>query len=248
MSDENPSNFSFNYETRNEFFVGNLNKTKTRDEIFKELTAIYIDSLGKCLYIKKFNMPKFNARRDSNGNLILNSGYAFVTTSEQEMAMELIKLGRLKMKDGTDLEFKPINKAKRLIANQKCKEKNYEKINNVDRKNRDNNNNNMKNGYNNNSNWKNSDTDTNWRNSTDINNLVGEFGSDRKYPRTGDSNDRLWPSFHNSNNFTYNNNLNSNSSSSVSPNRTPMTNRKSLFDEDYFEYDEVLKENSESEG
>merc|ERR1712019_250683 len=55
------------------------NKTKTRDEIFQDLTNIEIDCLKEKLYITKFNMPKFNARKDQNGNLLLNLGYAFVT-------------------------------------------------------------------------------------------------------------------------------------------------------------------------
>jgi len=119
-------------ETSSEFFVGNLNKTKTRDEIFQDLTKIKIDCLnGEFLYIKKFNMPKFNARKDQDGNLLLNLGYAFVTTSKPEMAQELINKKRMKLDDGSDIEFKPINKSKRLVANQNCKEKNISKINDV---------------------------------------------------------------------------------------------------------------------
>jgi len=119
-------------ETSSEFFVGNLNKTKTRDEIFQDLTKIKIDCLnGDFLYIKKFNMPKFNARKDQDGNLLLNLGYAFVTTSKPEMAQELINKKRMKLDDGSDIEFKPINKSKRLVANQNCKEKNISKINDV---------------------------------------------------------------------------------------------------------------------
>lgn len=141
------SKFEYNSSTDKEFFVGNLNKTKTRDEIFQELTQIEIERLGgEKLYIKKFNMPKFNARRNTEGQLLLNLGYAFVTTSKQEMAEELIEKGRMKMEDGTDLEFKSINRTKRLVANQKCKEKNLSKYNNADGRNSDNDNN-----------WRNSD-------------------------------------------------------------------------------------------
>jgi len=124
-------NFNVDLQTESEFFVGNLNKTKTRDEIFKELTAqITIDSLGgEHLYIKKFNMPKFNARKDKDGTLLLNLGYAFITTSKREMAQELIKRGRMKLEDGTDIEFKPIEKCKRLKANENCKQKNFNKFN-----------------------------------------------------------------------------------------------------------------------
>jgi hypothetical protein len=123
---------TFDLETSSEFFVGNLNKTKTRDEIFQDLTKIKIDCLdGENLYISKFNMPKFNARKDQDGNLLLNLGYAFVTTRKPEMARELIQKRRMKLEDGSDIEFKPINRNKRLVANQNCKEKNYSKINNV---------------------------------------------------------------------------------------------------------------------
>merc|ERR1712117_937193 len=123
---------TFHLETSSEFFVGNLNKTKTRDEIFQDLTKIKIDCLnGEFLYIKKFNMPKFDARKDQDGNLLLNLGYAFVTTSKPEMAQELINKKRMKLDDGSDIEFKPINKSKRLVANQNCKEKNISKINDV---------------------------------------------------------------------------------------------------------------------
>merc|ERR1712014_273213 len=123
----------FDQDTRSEFFVGNLNKTKTRDEIFQDLTKIKIECLdGENLYISKFNMPKFNARKDQDGNLLLNLGYAFVTTRKPEMAQELIQKRRMKLEDGSDIEFKPINKNKRLVANQNCKEKNISKINDVD--------------------------------------------------------------------------------------------------------------------
>jgi len=122
----------YNSDTRSEFFVGNLNKTKTRDEIFQDLTKIPIDCLdGEPLYISKFNMPKFNARKDQDGNLLLNLGYAFVTTRKPEMAQELIEKKRMKLADGSDIEFKPINRNKRLVANQNCKEKNISKINDV---------------------------------------------------------------------------------------------------------------------
>jgi len=122
---------TFDLETSSEFFVGNLNKTKTRDEIFQDLTKIYIDCLNEYLYISKFNMPKFNARKDQDGTLLLNLGYAFVTTKKPEMAQELIRKKRMKLDDGSDIEFKPINRNKRLVANQNCKEKNISKINDV---------------------------------------------------------------------------------------------------------------------
>jgi len=126
------ANLSFTSETSSEFFVGNLNKTKTRDEIFQDLTKIKIDRLnGENLYISKFNMPKFNARKDQDGNLLLNLGYAFVTTRKPEMAQELIEKKRMKLDDGSDIEFKPINRNKRLVANQNCKDKNISKINDV---------------------------------------------------------------------------------------------------------------------
>jgi hypothetical protein len=127
-------NFSLNLNTKSEFFVGNLNKTKTRDEIFKQLTSeIKIETLGgENLYIKRFNMPKWNARKDKDGILLLNCGYAFIKTKEPEMATELIKRKRMTLSDGTDIEFKTIDEAKRLKANADCKQKNYNKYNEVD--------------------------------------------------------------------------------------------------------------------
>merc|ERR1712117_878835 len=107
---------TFDLETSSEFFVGNLNKTKTRDEIFQDLTKIKIDCLGgENLYISKFNMPKFNARKDQDGNLLLNLGYAFVTTRKPEMAKELIQKRRMKLEDGSDIEFNRSTEIKGLL-------------------------------------------------------------------------------------------------------------------------------------
>jgi hypothetical protein len=124
--------FEVQLNTTNECFVGNLNKQKTRDEIFQDLTSIKIKTLDENLYISKFNMPKFNARKDQNGNLLLNLGYAFVTTKKPEMARWLIEQKRIKLDDGSDIEIKPISKTKRLQANQNCKVKNITKLNGND--------------------------------------------------------------------------------------------------------------------
>jgi len=124
-----PTDFSLNIDTTNEFFVGNLNKTKTRDEIFQDLTSIKIKCLNENLYISKFNMPKFNARKDSNGNLLLNLGYAFVTTKKPEMAAEMIERKRIQLADGSDIEIKPVCRTKRMMANAACKNKNAAKFN-----------------------------------------------------------------------------------------------------------------------
>lgn len=125
----NPSNFTVNLETTNEFFVGNLNKQKTRDEIFQDLTNINIECLNENLYISKFNMPKFNARKDAHGHLLLNLGYAFVTAKKPEMAAEMIKRKRVKLGDGSDIEIKPVCRTKRMAANANCKTKNAVKFN-----------------------------------------------------------------------------------------------------------------------
>jgi len=123
------NNYAVQLNTNNECFIGNLNKQKTRDEIFQDLTGIMITPLKENLYISKFNMPKFNARKDQNGNLLLNLGYAFVTTKKAEMAQWLIQQKRIELPDGSDIEIKPISKTKRLTANQNCKNKNFSKIN-----------------------------------------------------------------------------------------------------------------------
>jgi hypothetical protein len=126
------TNYSVQLNTGNECFIGNLNKQKTRDEIFQDLTSIEIKPLKENLYISKFNMPKFNARKDQNGNLLLNLGYAFVTTKKPEMAQWLIQQKRIELPDGSDIEIKPISKTKRLTANQNCKNKNFSKMNGED--------------------------------------------------------------------------------------------------------------------
>jgi len=123
-----PSNFTLDLETTCEFFVGNLNKQKTRDEIFQDLTNIKIDCLNENLYISKFNMPKFNARKDANGHLLLNLGYAFVTAKKPEMAAEMIKRKRVQLTDGSDIEIKPVCRTKRMTANANCKNKNAERF------------------------------------------------------------------------------------------------------------------------
>jgi len=122
------SNFTLDLETTCEFFVGNLNKQKTRDEIFQDLTNIKIDCLNENLYISKFNMPKFNARKDANGSLLLNLGYAFVTAKKPEMAAEMIKRKRVQLTDGSDIEIKPVCRTKRMTANANCKNKNAERF------------------------------------------------------------------------------------------------------------------------
>jgi len=123
-----PSNFTLDLETTCEFFVGNLNKQKTRDEIFQDLTNIKIDCLNENLYISKFNMPKFNARKDANGHLLLNLGYAFVTAKKPEMAAEMIKRKRVQLTDGSDIEIKAVCRTKRMTANANCKNKNAERF------------------------------------------------------------------------------------------------------------------------
>jgi len=123
-----PSNFTLDLETTCEFFVGNLNKQKTRDEIFQDLTNIKIDCLNENLYISKFNMPKFNARKDANGSLLLNLGYAFVTAKKPEMAAEMIKRKRVQLTDGSDIEIKAVCRTKRMTANANCKNKNAERF------------------------------------------------------------------------------------------------------------------------
>jgi len=124
----NSSNFNLDLETTCEFFVGNLNKQKTRDEIFQDLTNIKIECLNENLYISKFNMPKFNARKDANGHLLLNLGYAFVTAKKPEMAAEMINRKRVKLTDGSDIEIKPVCHTKRMTANANCKNKNAERF------------------------------------------------------------------------------------------------------------------------
>jgi len=132
------SNSSFKYsdDTSSEFFAGNLNKYKTRDELFHDLTNIYIECLQENLYIKKFNMPKFTARKEGN-KYVCNPGYAFVTARRPEMAAELIERCRkLKLEgekgiplgDGSFVDIKPISAVKRVAANQNNKTNSLAKL------------------------------------------------------------------------------------------------------------------------
>ena len=89
-----------------EIFVGNLNKTKTRDEVYHSLCNIDIMATKSKLYIAKFDMPKLNARRDKECNLILNKGFAFITTPEETMATELVKRKIVVLDDGSCVEFR----------------------------------------------------------------------------------------------------------------------------------------------
>ena len=74
-----------------EFFLGSLNKSLTRNEIYSFL-ANYKLSNGKSLYIKKFNQPKITTRTVSaNKRPIKNVGYAFVVTKYKWMADLIIK-------------------------------------------------------------------------------------------------------------------------------------------------------------
>jgi len=129
--------YKFQSDTSSEFFAGNLNKYKTRDELFKDLTTLYIKCLDEPLYIKKFNMPKFTARKEGN-KYVCNPGYAFVTAKRPEMATELIdRCNKLKasgqkgipLGDGSYVDVKPISAVKRVQANQANKSNSLAKLN-----------------------------------------------------------------------------------------------------------------------
>merc|ERR1711884_606131 len=133
-SKQTPSKMDNDYS--DEFFVGNLNKLKTRDEIYKDLITIQLSTEN--LYIRKFNMPKFTAKRNQDGELLCNPGYAFVKAKTREMAQEMIRRKRIVLEDGSDIEINRISKNKRMTANQNCKEKNVGKFEASPSKNRDN--------------------------------------------------------------------------------------------------------------
>merc|ERR1739845_292038 len=129
--------YKFQSDTSSEFFAGNLNKYKTRDELFKDLTTLYIKCLDEPLYIKKFNMPKFTARKEGN-KYVCNPGYAFVTAKKPEMAAELIdRCNKLKeqgekgipLGDGSFVDIKPISAVKRVQANENNKSNSLAKLN-----------------------------------------------------------------------------------------------------------------------
>jgi len=129
--------YGFKDDTSSEFFAGNLNKYKTRDELFHDLTNIKIKCLnGENLYIRKFNMPKFTARKEGN-KYVCNPGFAFVTAKRPEMAEELIdRCAKLKAKgekgiplgDGSFVDIKPISAVKRVQANQNNKSNSLAKL------------------------------------------------------------------------------------------------------------------------
>merc|ERR1712223_1240241 len=74
------------------------------------------------LYVKKFNMPKINAYKDSQNRVICTPGYAFITTKDSWMAQELVKKGFIMM-DGFKVEIKSIQAAKRLSSKKNEMEK-----------------------------------------------------------------------------------------------------------------------------
>merc|ERR1739847_127298 len=111
---------------------------KTRDELFHDLTTLKISCLNdENLYIRKFNMPKFTARKEGN-KYVCNPGYAFVTAKRPEMATELIdRCNKLKasgqkgipLGDGSYVDVKPISAVKRVQANQANKSNSLAKLN-----------------------------------------------------------------------------------------------------------------------
>ena len=115
------SNFVFKDETVSEFFIGGLNKQKTRDELFRELSGVKLRN-GEKIYIRRFNMPKINAYRDGQNRLICTPGYAFVTTRYAWMAQELIKSGQVLL-NGQKAEIKSIQAVKRLNSKKNELEK-----------------------------------------------------------------------------------------------------------------------------
>lgn len=102
----------FKDDTSAEFFIGGLNKERTRDELFRELSNVRMRN-GAKLYVKKFNMPKINAYKDDKHRIICTPGYAFVTASCAWMAQEIIKSGCLYL-NGYKAEVKSIQAVKRL--------------------------------------------------------------------------------------------------------------------------------------
>merc|ERR1712223_41195 len=115
------TNFSYDDDTSSEFFIGGLNKEKTRDELFRQLCNVTLSN-GQKLYVKKFNMPKINAYKDSQNRVICTPGYAFITTKDSWMAQELVKKGFIMM-DGFKVEIKSIQAAKRLSSKKNEMEK-----------------------------------------------------------------------------------------------------------------------------
>jgi len=107
-----PMNILYKDDTSSEFFIGGLNKEKTRDELFRELSNIRLKN-GDRLYVRKFNMPKINAYKDDKNRIICTPGYAFVTTKYPWMAQELIVAGTILL-NGFKAEIKSIQAVKRL--------------------------------------------------------------------------------------------------------------------------------------
>lgn len=105
-------NILYKDDTSSEFFIGGLNKEKTRDELFRELSNIRLKN-GDRLYVRKFNMPKINAYKDDKNRIICTPGYAFVTTKYPWMAQELILAGTILL-NGFKAEIKSIQAVKRL--------------------------------------------------------------------------------------------------------------------------------------
>merc|ERR1711970_502688 len=76
-------------------FIGNLDKTKERNEIFENLKSIrlYDNRPNKkgLLYVSKLDMPKYyGPETDDQGRILKNVGFAFVFTRTKDMADRMI--------------------------------------------------------------------------------------------------------------------------------------------------------------
>lgn len=74
-----------------EFFLGCLNKSLTRNELYNSLKN-YKLSNGQFLYINSFNQPRPNStHKKSQKSVVNNVGYAFIVTRYKWMAEMMVK-------------------------------------------------------------------------------------------------------------------------------------------------------------
>merc|ERR1712179_166162 len=98
-------------------FIGGLNKQVDRNTIFNELRNRLLPS-GHYLYIEKFDLPKMKSYFDVYGRLIVNKGYAFITTKTDQGYQELLNIGRLEL-NGSVIDIRKIDQKKWIKAWEK---------------------------------------------------------------------------------------------------------------------------------
>jgi len=95
------------------FFLGNIDKALTREEVYE-----FVKNETNC-YIKKFDMPNVvGNEKDTQGRAIRCAGFAFVHVKYQWMADEMLTLGKIRI-GNLEAEIKPYDQMKRLMSERR---------------------------------------------------------------------------------------------------------------------------------